>query len=316
MKESKIESIKGEETLREKVEKLVETGGDLEHGGQTSFKLHYPEEEDEKTSPIGVVEYSKKIAYTGGAGRGKGGISCYQGLEFFNGNKLIEIKPVNMWRDGEDAGKNEPENFWQVKEFVDNKDGSHKLVIGNSTQDIEIYRLKKDDVSLQKKMSEVEYKEKKEDKTPEEKFDLLKTKLREITLKSNPRGGGGTWDSFYLDTDTNTLKEFKDSFFERREFKSQLKELFQHNYPLIFNVAESLKGKAVKFEVFVADPKTLKLKGIFRQYADKERLDDLKVKAANIDEKDKKKKTKRIQIIYTRDMLRNPEDKNFFTVDF
>ena len=113
--------------LVKKIRELHPSKGRLrDDGGSTSVGIIFPDKE------------GKAIAYSLGfgnwnpyGGTRNSGITKWQGISVYDGQTEIEVKPMAMWRDGENQYNDNPANHYIIREFKEIEDGKYELFLEN-----------------------------------------------------------------------------------------------------------------------------------------------------------------------------------------
>ena len=69
------------------------------------------------------------------------GITKWQGINAYDGNTEIEVKPMAMWRDGENQYNDRPENNYYIQKFEKIRKGIYELDLINGNGKKETYEI-------------------------------------------------------------------------------------------------------------------------------------------------------------------------------
>ena len=228
-----------------KIKSMHKSGGKLYEGG--TYGVGSIELADDGNAAVYFLERS--IAYH------RKGMSYYQGTNVFDGKTELVVKPVSLWRDGENQHNDKPYNQYFIVSFKNLKTETHdyELVLRDGEGMIEILKVnfRSRKVSSLEVMTGSEYMDQKQDKSTAEKISLIKTRIYEVLHEDNPKGFNGIEKVFILDFEKNkltSLDQFGDDWaphFDNPE-----------NKLMIVDTHECLYGNAFLERVFLADPAT------------------------------------------------------------
>ena len=126
--------------LEQQVRDKFVLGNRIYDSGSESLNFEYPEGLDALTASACVIVHDKSKAYL------NAGISYYTGLYFSDGDKVITLKPIQMWRDGRNQYNDKPWNRWFVRSFMQSPTGYH-IVLRNSANDEEVFDITHDEIA-------------------------------------------------------------------------------------------------------------------------------------------------------------------------
>lgn len=242
-------------SLEEKVHSIVDLRNNLYSGGSDSLSFVYLAGEDGKSAKVAIVIFQRSIAYHGA------GISYYKRISFFNGKSLVEIKPLQLWRDGENALNDRPENNWYVDQFVARNNG-YELVLMNGTDDVEIWFLEGERVERREQLDRLTYMEQAKHKSATDLHEILRKKI--YNSVDNPYHGVD-WDFQYIDLGEQKISKatwpnkFADEK-EQAESRQAIEKIYSEaeRYLLLLVDSGSYYGEPTMCALFVASPKSMK----------------------------------------------------------
>ena len=95
------------------------------------------------------------------------GITKWQGINIFDGENDIQVKPMAMWRDGENQYNDNPASHYSIEELKKVYEGRYNLVLENGNGIVEIHQIdfSKKESKLLESLKGSEYLERKRDKS-------------------------------------------------------------------------------------------------------------------------------------------------------
>jgi len=126
-----------ENELEKKIRKLHPARGKLrDDGGSFSVGTVVPDKEKR------VIAYSLDSGnWNPYGGIRNSGTTKWQGINVYDGQNEIEVKPMAMWRDGENQYNDNPANNYMIREFKEIRDGKYELVLENFEGKTEKYSI-------------------------------------------------------------------------------------------------------------------------------------------------------------------------------
>jgi hypothetical protein len=178
-----VELSRKEALLINSLKEIHPGGGDLYIGGTESIDAIVSDDQYE------AIAYSRHRSTAHRGGPSTSGITYRQAVGVYNGKNDIEIKPMHIWRDGENPSNDHPESHYSISEL---KEVDHKfqLTLENCAGEIEIYEIdfNNNESKLLKEINKEKYLESKEGKTNEEKIELIGEKIEQAMKKYNESG--------------------------------------------------------------------------------------------------------------------------------
>jgi hypothetical protein len=159
-----------------KVEFLWNNGNSLYNGGIQRI--------DKIVEADGFIAYQVEMKTSNRGGQRNSGVTIWQGTRAFNGEIDLEIKPLALWRDGENQWNDHPESRFFIEEVRDNQ---VVLRCHNGDREIHLLNFAENNVRCIKRVSHVDWLT----ETAKSRRDLvavLKSCIHQILRRKNPHG--------------------------------------------------------------------------------------------------------------------------------